>query len=111
MKNFVQKGDVVTFTAPSGGVTSGTPVVINGLCVIPAFSAAETYECEGVTQGVFSLPKKATDTPAQFAKAYWDAALGEVTTTSAAMKLIGVFMDDYANGVLECEVRLNGVSI
>lgn len=111
MKNFVQKGDVVTFTAPTGGVTAGVPALIGALTVIPAFSAAEGYECEGVTQGVFSLAKKSTDTPTQFAKAYWDSTNGEVTTTASGNRLVGVFMNALASGTVEADVRMDGVAV
>ena len=111
MKNFVQKGDVVTFTAPTGGAAAGIPLVIGSLVVIPVFSAAEGYECEGVTTEVHNLPKLSTDTPAQFAKAYWDATNGYVTTTSTDNTEVGVFMEALASGTTEADVRLNGVAV
>lgn len=111
MKNFVQTGDVVTFIAPSGGVTSGVPVVIGALVLVPAFSAAVTYECEGAVTGCFELPKKSTDVVTQFAKAYWDATNKEVTITATDNTLIGVFMDPLAAGTTKANVRLNGVGV
>nr|WP_067285741.1 DUF2190 family protein [Marinobacterium profundum] len=111
MKNWTSNGEIVTFTAPAGGAVSGTPLVVGSLVVIPAFSAAATYECEGNTCGVYELPKKSTDTPAQFAKAYWDETNGEVTTTATDNTLIGVFMDTLLTGTTVAEVRLNGVGI
>jgi predicted RecA/RadA family phage recombinase len=111
MKNFVEAGDTVTFIAPTGGAVSGTPLVIGSLVVIPAWSAAEGFECEGVTCGVYALPKKSTDTPDQFAKAYWDETNGEVTTTDTDNTLIGVFMHTLVTGTTEAHVRLNGTSV
>lgn len=111
MKNFVQQGDVVTFVAPSGGVTSGLLVIIGSLAVIPSFSAAEGYDCEGVAVGVFTLPKLSTDTPAQFAPAYWDATNERVTTSATDNTLVGVFMHALESGTPEADVRLNGVSV
>ena len=111
MKNFKSEGEVVTFTAPSGGVVSGQLVIIGALALIPAFSAAEGYECEGVTRGVFELPKTATDTPTQFAAAYWNATAGEVTTTASGNKKIGVFMDALEAGTATADVRLSGVAV
>jgi len=111
MKNFVQTGDVVTFIAPAGGVTSGVPVVVNSLVLIPALSAAATYECEGAVTGVYELPKKSTDTPTQFAKAYWDDSEGEVTTTATDNTLIGVFMNALGTGTALADIRLNGVGV
>lgn len=111
MKNFVQKGDIVSFVAPAGGVTSGVPVVVGSLVVIPAFSAAAGYDCEGATTGVYDLPKKSTDVVTQFAPAYWDEANTELTVTATDNTLIGVFMDALASGTTEAVVRLNGVSV
>jgi predicted RecA/RadA family phage recombinase len=111
MKNFVQMGDTVTFTAPAGGAASGIPLVVGSLVVVPVLSAAEGYECEGVTTGVFEFDKLSTDTPAQFDKAYWDAINGRVTTTATGNTLIGVFMHALATGTDKAEVRLNGVAV
>ena len=111
MKNFVQKGEVVTFIAPTGGAASGIPLVVGNLVVIPAFSAAEGYECEGATCGVYELDKLSTDTPTQLAPAFWDSTNGYVTTTSTDNTLIGVFMDALASGTTKADVRLNGVSV
>lgn len=111
MKNWESSGEIVTFIAPTGGAVSGTPLVVGTLVVVPAFSAAEGYECEGNTRGVYKLPKLSTDTPAQFAKAYWDATNGYVTTTATDNTLIGVFMDTLLTGTTVASVRLNGVGI
>ncbi|WP_010322157.1 DUF2190 family protein [Marinobacterium stanieri] len=111
MKNFVQLGDTVTFTAPTGGAASGIPLVVGSLVVVPVLSAAEGYEAEGVTTGVFNVPKLSTDTPAQFAPAYWDATNGYVTTTSTDNTKIGVFMHALETGTAEADVRLDGVSV
>jgi len=111
MKNFVQRGDTVTFIAPTGGAASGIPLVVNKLVVIPVFSAAEGYECEGTTTGVYALPKASTTTPAQFDTAYWDATNGEVTTEANGNTKIGVFMHALDAGTAEADVRLDGVSL
>lgn len=110
-KNFKQPGDVVNFIAPTGGVTGGSLVIIGSLALIPTFSAAENERCTGCTGGIYTLPKAAANTPAQFAKAYWDNTAKNVTTTASGNTLIGVFDDAYANGTTEAGVRLNGVSI
>jgi predicted RecA/RadA family phage recombinase len=40
MKNFIQPGDVVTVTAPTGGVTSGQLVVISAIVGVAATTQA-----------------------------------------------------------------------
>lgn len=109
MKNFVQNGEVLSFTAPAGGAVSGVPLQVGDMIVIPAFSAAAGYDCEGVTVGVFSLPKKAADVAEELVEAYWDAANGEVTIATGV--LFGVFTEAAAAATTECNVRLNGVSV
>ena len=39
MKNFIQRGDVITVTAPTGGVTSGQGVLVGNLFGIASFIA------------------------------------------------------------------------
>lgn len=118
MKNYKSEGSYISFTAPNGGVESGKPVIIGDLFVIPTYSAAANYECEGATVGVFELAKLSTDKPTQFAPAYWDDAESLVTTSAGgigegavANKQIGVFMDALGSGTDVADVRLNGVSI
>lgn len=111
MKNYVQRGDTVTFTAPTGGAASGIPVVIGSLCLIPICDVEEGEEGDGDVMGVFELPKASTDAPTQFQKAYWDATNGVVTTTDSGNTLIGVFMDALEAGTETAAVRLNGVSV
>lgn len=41
MKTFIQNGDVITVTAPTGGVASGDGVIVGSLFGIAAFTAAE----------------------------------------------------------------------
>lgn len=108
MKNFVQPGHVMTFTAPSGGAVSGSPLLLGSVFLIPAFNAAANEECEGALVGVFELPKKAADTPSQFAAAYWDNTAKVVTTTASGNKKIGVFAYDYASNSTKAEIRLDG---
>ena len=47
MKNFVQPGDVVELTAPSGGVVSGTVYLIGALVVVATVTAAEGAKFNG----------------------------------------------------------------
>ena len=53
---FIQKGGVITVTAPTGGPTSGVGVMMGSLFVV-AFTAAEGDPLEIATSGVYELPK------------------------------------------------------
>lgn len=111
MKNYVQKGDTVTFVAPAGGVVSGQGYLVGALFVVAHTDAVEAADCEGLTCGVVRLAKKAGDTPAQGGNAYWDDTAKELTTNNTGTKKVGVFMKAFASGDAEAEVRLNGVSV
>jgi len=109
--NAVQHGDVVPFTAPSGGVVSGQGILIGAFFVIPSVSATDGERFNGHLCGVWELPKTAANTPAEGALAYWNAAAGEVTTTASGNSLIGAFTEARGNGDTTAYVRLNGVAI
>lgn len=111
MKNFVQPGDVVTATAPSGGVLSGAGVLIASLFGVAAYSAAEGQDVELATKGVFDLPKLSAQAWTPFIPIYWDAANGWCTSVVGSNKLIGVAMQAAANPSSTGRVRLNGAFI
>lgn len=92
MQTFVADGEVVTFTAPMGGVVAGTPLLIGSLLVIPSFSAAAAASFEGVARGVFAGVKVPTEAWTEGLKIYWDAAAGRFTSvagSSPANTLVG----------------------
>lgn len=110
MKTFRQHGDTVDFVAPSGGVTSGVPVVIGTAFAIPVADAAEGETFAGCMVGVHELPKK-TGAGSNFnagALAYWDAGNGRLTPTDAEGVLVGLFPNAGATGDVTAYVRLSG---
>lgn len=88
MKNFVQVGDVLDFTAPAGGVVSGLAYVIGVAFLIAASTAAEGERFAGVVEGVATLPK-ASGAVTEGALVYWDNTAKNVTTTASGNKKIG----------------------
>lgn len=104
MKNFVQEGNVLNFTAPSGGVTSGLGYKIGDTFGVAQFTAAENVVATFVVSGVVSLPKAATITPAQGVKLYWDNTAKNVTTTATANTLIGVHASPVAAGASDATI-------
>lgn len=88
MKNFVQKGDVVTLTAPAGGVVGGNGYLLGALFGVAEGDAvaADTFSLQ--TVGVVELPKAAVAV-AEGALVYWDNTAKNVTTTATSNKLIG----------------------
>lgn len=111
MKNFISPGKTMTFTAPAGGVTSGTPVLIGSLLVIPVASAAAGALFEGETEGVFTLAKTAGATWAEGQVLYWDSATSSFTTaTSATARRAGAAAAAAQNADTSGKVRLLNIS-
>lgn len=115
MQNYKQPGKTLTFTAPTGGVVSGTPYLMGALLAVACHDAAEATAFEGQVEGVFTLPKAASQAWAVGQKIYWDDAAvgagGQVCTSDATKgQLIGVAtaVAGSGAGVIIGEVRLNG---
>jgi predicted RecA/RadA family phage recombinase len=115
MQNFVKPGKVMTFTAPDGGVVSGTAYLIGSLLVVACASADAGAEFEGMAEGVFTLPKPGSQEWTEGQKIYWDnsaaAGGGQVCTTDATKgQLVGVAAAAVtdAAGNTTGQVRLNG---
>lgn len=108
MKNYIQPGETLTVTAPSGGVVSGQPVLINSLFGVCATTQAEGAEVEIDTVGVFELAKVTTDVIAAGEKLYWDAGAAKLTKTagSGSKPLVGVAVTAAGNGATVIRIRL-----
>lgn len=111
MNNFVQPGDVVEFTAPSGGVVVGVPKQIGQIVVVPTVTAAQTVRFNGYVTGVFSLPKIGSQAWAEGAVVFWDEANDRCTTAGAGNIQIGVATVAVGSGAGETtgKVRLDGI--
>ncbi len=107
-RTYVQPGDVLTLTAPTGGVVSGTPYQIGQLLVIAMVTAAEAAAFEGMVSGVHDLPKVSAQAWTEGALVYWDDTAKLVTTTAAGNLLIGAASAAAANPSATGRVRLSG---
>lgn len=115
MLNFVQPGEILTLTAPSGGVVSGTLYQIGDLVVVATVSAAQDERFAAfVGPGVVTCPKTASQPWTEGVKVYWDDSEGEVTTDddTGTNPLIGVAVAAVGSGADETTgtVRLDGVA-
>lgn len=81
MKNFVQPGDTLTVTSPSGGALSGQPLLIGAFFGVAAHDAAQGLPLELVLKGVFTLPKVAGTAWTLGDPLYWDASAKALTKT------------------------------
>lgn len=109
MKNFVQRGDVVTATAPSGGVVSGAGVLLGSLFGVAAITAAQGESFELVLEGVFDLAK-VTGAVSYGAPLYWSTGDSKLTTADGdgANALVGVAVAAALSGDATVRARLNG---
>jgi predicted RecA/RadA family phage recombinase len=107
MKNFIQTGCIIDFTAPSGGVVSGTPLLIGTVLVVPQVTAAEGESFAGAVYGVYELPKATSTTPAQGGIAYWDNTAKKITTTASGNTAVGFFTAAALSADTTCFVKLD----
>ena len=85
MKNFLQCVDEIEFTAPAGGVLSGSAYLIGSLVVVAQANAAAGDRFIGATEGVFVNMPRATGTAwTEGQLLYWDSAAGNFATAPSA---------------------------
>jgi predicted RecA/RadA family phage recombinase len=110
MKNFIQRGDMITVTAPTGGVTSGQGVLVGNLFGVAATTAAEGESAEIATIGVYELPKLVSAVIAACARVAWDNTAKQVVLPATGMVPIGIATVAAGNGIATVRVRLDGVA-
>jgi len=110
MKTFIQRGDMISVAAPTGGVTSGQGVIVGNLFGVAAMSVAEGESVEIATVGVYELPKFASAVIAAGAHVAWDDTAKEVVLPDTGMVPIGIATVAAGNGVTTVQVRLDGVA-
>jgi len=112
MKTFSSEAEVITLTAPSGGVVSGAPYLIGSLVVVALQTVAQTLPFSALVRGVVSYTKTGTQAWTEGAKVYLDVSPREFTTTSSGNTLCGVAVVAVGAGAGETTgvVRLDGVA-
>lgn len=100
-KNYIQDGNVLTLTAPAGGVTSGGIYAIGALVVVAITAAPAGAEFAGHTGGVWRLPA-ASGLAAGAAVGVLDGELVAAATQNAiaAGKLVTGTADGFADLLL-----------
>lgn len=112
MKNYINKGERMTFTAPAGGVVSGVPVLIGSLLVVPIATVAAGSKFAGQTVGYVSYTKTGTQAWTEGQKIYWDNTNKVFTNVVGSNILVGVAGEAVGAGAGETlgKVRLDGVA-
>lgn len=108
MKNLVQQeGNLITVIAPSGGVVSGTGVLIgDALFGISTVTADAGASVEIVTEGVFTLAKTSTAVIAIGDIVYWDDTNKVVNVTATGQVPVGVALSAAGNPSATVKVKL-----
>lgn len=109
---FIQQGKVMTYPAPTGGVTKDVPLLIGSLLVIPRTTAAATVLFDGDVEGVYSVTKADSQAWTAGVKVYWDDTAKNFTTTVGTNVLVGTAAEAVAAtaGLTTGKVRLDGVA-
>ncbi len=112
MRNYVQKGETLTLTAPYA-VSSGGGALVGSIFGVAATDVASGAEGEFQVEGVFDLARETGGGTAWSAGdlVYWDNTNKRATKTATSNKLIGVAVRAAADGDATGRVRLNGAFI
>lgn len=108
MKNFVQRGDTLTLTAPAE-INSGDVVAVGAIIGVANGDAENGAPVDVDTVGVFRLPKVSALAIAAGDVVYFDAATKLVNKTAGGNTKLGVAVAAAANPSPSVPVRLNGV--
>lgn len=106
---YVQPGKVLDYANGGAARASGDVVVVGTLVGVCLTAIAANAVGSVQIAGVFTLAKLSTDTPAQGALVYWDAANSRLTTTSSGNTLAGKAFEAAGSGTTTMKVLLNGV--
>jgi predicted RecA/RadA family phage recombinase len=104
MKNYIQPGQILSLTAPAGGVSSDDGVQLGQIFGVAVKDAAAGEPMELAVEGVFELPCKTTDDVSVGDLLYWDDSESELTTTATANLLVGAAVD--ASGTSDSDVKV-----
>ncbi|MGQ9686628.1 MAG: DUF2190 family protein [Thiobacillaceae bacterium] len=112
MKNYVQKGETVTLTAPYA-VSSGGGALVGSIFGVASADYASGAEGEFQLEGVFDLTRETGSGTGWSAGdlIYWDNTNKRTTKTATNNKLIGVAVKAAGDSAATGRVRLNGTSV
>jgi predicted RecA/RadA family phage recombinase len=111
MKNYSHSGDKMQFTAPSGGVVSGTCYKVGNLLVVAEHDAAEGATFTGLVRGVVTgVPKTTGATWSEGQLLYWDNSGKKFTTSASGNLPAGSAAAAAGSSDAIGDVRLNGVA-
>jgi predicted RecA/RadA family phage recombinase len=107
MKNFIQRGEILTLAAPYD-VASGEGLLVGAIFGVATSAALSGAAVETSVCGVHELAKTSAQAWTVGAKIYWDDTAKVCTTVTTSNTLIGVAVAAAANPSAAGLVRLNG---
>lgn len=106
MKNFVQRGDVLTLV-PAAAVAAGVGYLFGaGLFGVAVADVASGAEGAFIVEGVIQLPKTSALAIAVGDRVFWDATNKVVNKTTTAQQCVGVAVEAAANPSATVAVKL-----
>lgn len=108
---YVQPGDTITLTAPTGGVVSGMCYLVGGIVGVAQANVAQTLPFEAMVDGVHTLPKATGTAWTAGDVLYWDNSAFKFTKTSTSNFRAGIAAADAGSSDATGRVRLNGVGV
>ena len=108
MKTFVQEGDALTLTAPTGGVVSGRGVKVGDGFVVATNTVAQTLPFAGVRTGVVEHAKVSAQAWTEGQQINWDDAAKLMTTVTTGNFRVGYAAAAAANPSATGKVVLHG---
>jgi predicted RecA/RadA family phage recombinase len=106
MKNYRAEGRALDFTAPSGGVVSGRPLVIGAVLVVPATTAAEGEKFSGWIEGVYEFDKATGTAWGEAEVIYFNPSTGKFTKTATDNHKAGIAAEAALSAATAGFVRL-----
>src|SRR5689334_19820737 len=106
MKNFVQKGDTLSYTNGGSAISSGAVLFFGNIAAIAATDIAANATGSVQVDGVFTLPKNTSTAITQGDDLYWASSPGEITKT-ATDKPIGIAATTQGSSDTTVDVIIN----
>lgn len=105
----VSRGNILTLTAPTGGVSSGDVLVHRDTVGVCLNDALATIPVAVAFKGVFALAKSASYSLDEGQRVYWDTA-NEVCVPWQAGPYVGIVTEAATKAATTCNVRLAGAT-
>jgi len=109
MKNFISSGNLVTLTAPSGGVVGGRGQLFDKLLVVAVSTEVENALFSGQRLGEVELAKKTADVMTLGQKVNWNDTNDELQNATSDLDNVATVVEAASGSVSLVKVVLTPV--